>query len=311
MGNVYLNEVFIPDPITAPPPAPVIPPPSELPVNLRLNPVGGIIRGGEPVEIYSYGRLKDPNRDDSFSGSFTRNWSTSGKLEFFNSGLSLSSTNGTPTTITHPTNDFRYFTISVDFALNVDSLSSQDFFSLKFFSGSNELLIRVARRDDLNIVQAEAKTSSGSRFGSFQDLTSRFGTLTISKSQNFVFALLDNKVIFSSDFLPDVTGQVQISALSQNIEDTSVVLLSNFRDEPAALFGDRYLINQELLDDYSIRAITPRVPYEERGLKDVTLFGRFGVFTKSEAWNYYLPVGKSLKGGGSFSSNFYGDNGSI
>lgn len=306
-----MTNVFIPDPITAPPPAPEVPPPSELPVNLRLNPSGGNIRGGEIVEIYSYRRLRDPNRDDAFAGRFTRDWTTSGNLEFLNSGLNLLSTNGTPTTITHPTNDFRYFTVSVDFALNVDSLSNKNLFSLRFFNGPNELLIRAAKRDDLNIVQAEANTFDNSRLGSFQILTSRFGTLTISKSQDFVFALLNGKVIFFSDFFPDISGQIQISALSQNIEDTSVVLLSNFRDKPAALFGDKYLINQEILDDYSIRAVTPEVSYQERGLTNVTLFGRFGVFTKPDSWNYYLPSRNSLKGGGSFSSNFYGDKGSV
>jgi len=311
MSNVYLTNIFIPDPITVLPVVPDAPLSSELPANLRLNPSGGSIRGGEVVEIYSYGRLRDPNRDDSFAGRFTRNWSTTGKLEFENSGLRLSSTNGIPTTITHPTNDFRHFVASVDFALNVDSLSSQDFFSLRFFSGADEFLIRVAKRGDLNIVQAESNSSGIRAIGSFQILNSRFGTLSLVKSEGNIFCLFNGREMFYTDKFPDITGEIQISALSQNIEDTSVVLLSNFKDEPGALFDNKYLISQELLDDYSIRAITPEVPYQERGLTDVTLFGRFGVFSKPTSWNYYLPVGNSLKGGGSFSSNFYGDKGSL
>lgn len=311
MGNVYLNQVFLPDPITAPPTIPTLPESSELPANLLLTPVGGSIRGNELVEIYSYGRLRDSARDDALNGKFNLNWSTSGKFNFQNSGLNLFSTNGVPTTITHPTSDFRYFKISVDFDLNTDSLDSQDFFVLKFISGSNEFSVQIAKRENQDVVQSESISSGRRTFGSFQVLESRRGTLSIGKASDRIFCLFNGQVIFMSEIFPDVAGQVQMSTLSQNLLDTSIVRLSNFRDEPGVILGGNYLINQVLLDDFSIKGFTPEVSYPERGLKDITLFGRFGAFTKSNAWNYYLPVGKSLKQGGSFSLNFYGDKGSI
>lgn len=291
------------------PPTPTAPPVFIAP------PAQDTIRGGAELLLFSGTTLIDTSFDDNLEGSILNSllWtdisSGTGRITPFRTGLIAETkfTSGSQAGI-ESTATWENFDLMVDYDIIVNKkaelpTSPLDFAVLELELDTGEIA-RVSKSwnkdraiDDSigSVISGEAIISGTSHPGGQKAVAETLsGTLRLIRVDNRIFGFVDDKEVIDLGIFPSGTGTIRLVTRNLTNSDTVKVKFKNFKYEAHATIDDQLIDNKEVPFNNRIVGNVPATTLSRLGLRDLKVFGRFGVATSVDSFEYILPPPKTI-----------------
>lgn len=293
-------------------------------------PIRDTIRGG--LEIFLTGpNIVDESFDDSFEFQSTLNstlWldisSGTGEITPTKRGLICESkfTNGSVAGVESICNLWSDFHFRVEYEILIDKkaeipTSQLDFAVLEFQTSSGNI-VSVSRsflqtknlpnQSIGSVLRGTTQLLSGTIFGSTIPVPEALsGTLELMRVNNQVFGFVDGIEVLNTKVFPLGSGTFRLLCRNLNNSTTIKTRFRNFTYRPHTTIDGKLINNKITPFPNRIVGNVPAASISRLGLRDIAIFGRFGVVTEVDGFEYILPTPKTVTDVSNANLRFYGD----
>jgi hypothetical protein len=217
---------------------------------------------------------------------------------------------------------WRDFHLRVEYDIIIDKkaeipVDALDFAALEFISISGDI-VRVSRsflqiknlpdQSIGSVIKGETELLSGTIFGSTIPVAEALsGTLELIRVDNQVFGFVDGVEVFNTKVFPLGAGTFRMSCRNLTNSTTIKTRFRNFTYRPHATIDGKLLDNKTTPFANRIIGNVPATSISRLGLRDIKIFGRFGVAVNVDGFEYILPDPKTITDISNADLRFYGD----